>query len=135
MTPAEQPSLFTELGGEPALRRIIDVFVDRLFADLMVGFLFQRANRERIKEKEFEFAARFLGAPVEYSGRPLEDAHRRHRIFDGQFHRRLTILKNTLNDLGAPERVRDALLAHTISLQDRVVVGNCMAPPPDERPE
>lgn len=135
MTTREQPSLFTELGGEAALRRIIDVFVDRLFDDLMVGFLFQRANRERIKEKEFEFAAQFLGGPVEYSGRPIEEAHRRHRIFDGQFQRRLTILRNTLNELGAPPHVRDALLAHTISLLDRVVVGNCAAPLPDDRTE
>ena len=136
MAANDELSLFAELGGEPALRRIIDRFVDRLFDDLMIGFLFQRANRERIKEKEFEFAAQFLGAPVEYSGRPLEDAHRRHRIFDGQFQRRLTILRNTLNELGAPPRVRDALLAHTSSLRDRVIVGDCAAPDlPVDRPE
>lgn len=136
MVAPDELSLFDELGGEPALRRIIDRFVDRLFDDMMIGFLFQRANRERIKEKEFEFAAQFLGAPVEYSGRALEDAHRRHRIFDGQFQRRLTILRNTLDEFGAPPRVRDALLAHTASLRERVVVGDCDAPElPVDRPE
>ncbi|HET9933811.1 MAG TPA: group 1 truncated hemoglobin [Polyangiaceae bacterium] len=138
MTAEAETSLFAELGGEPALRRIIDTFVDRVFDDIMIGFLFQRANRERIKEKEFEFAAEFLGAPVEYSGRSLEDAHRRHRIFDGQFQRRLTILRNTLDELSAPARVRDALLAHTVSLRARVVAGDCDEPVaaiPGSRPE
>lgn len=133
-SPAQPESLFVELGGEPALRRIVDRFVDRLFADLMIGFLFQRANRERIKEKEYEFAAQHLGAPLEYTGRPIEAAHRAHRIFDGQFLRRLTILRETLEEFGVPQRVREHWLNHTISLRDRVVVGNCEAPLPDDAP-
>lgn len=131
-SPAEPTSLFTELGGEPALRRIIDRFVDRLFADVMIGFFFQRARRERIKEKEYEFAARHLGAPLEYTGRPIDDAHRAHRIFDGQFQRRLTILRETLDEFGVPARVRDHWLNHTMALRDHVVAGDCEAPIPDE---
>ena len=79
-----QASLFDELGGEPVLRKIIDRFVDRLFDDVMIGFHFQASSvsRERIKEKEYEFAARHLGASLEYTGRPIDAAHRRHD--DGQ---------------------------------------------------
>ncbi|HVJ20720.1 MAG TPA: group 1 truncated hemoglobin [Polyangiaceae bacterium] len=103
-----QQSLFDELGGEPVLRKIIDRFVDRLFDDVMIGFLFQAgsATRERIKEKEFELAAQHLGAPVEYTGRPLQTAHRRHKIMTGHFMRRLQILKDTLDEHGVSERVR-----------------------------
>jgi truncated hemoglobin YjbI len=84
---------FEALGGEAALRAIIDSFVDRIFDDLMIGYLFRAADRERVKAKEFEFAARHLGAAVEYTGRPLNEAHRAHRITGGQFMRRLQILK------------------------------------------
>ena len=66
-----EESLFDRLGGEPALRAIIDRFVDRLFDDLMIGYLFRAADRERVKAKEYEFAARHLGAPEAYTGRPL----------------------------------------------------------------
>jgi hemoglobin len=130
-TPAARP-LFDELGGEPVLRRIIDRFVERLFGDLMIGFFFQRADRARIQEKEYEFAAAHLGAPVAYTGRPLEAAHRPHRIFDGQFQRRLTILRETLEEFGVSERVREHFLAHTLSLRERIVVGPCEASLPDE---
>ena len=43
-------SLFEQLGGEPTLRAIVDDFVDRCFDDMMIGFLFTRAERSRIKK-------------------------------------------------------------------------------------
>jgi hemoglobin len=119
------PTLFEELGGEPVLRRIIDHFIDRLFADQMIGFFFARADRKRIKEKEFEFAAAHLGAKVKYSGRAIATAHAAHQIFDGQFLRRLTILRETLEEFGVPENVREHWLAHTLALKDTVVRGPC----------
>ena len=48
-------SLFDQLGGEPKLRAIIDDFVERLFADPMIGFFFRKSSKERIKAKEYEF--------------------------------------------------------------------------------
>jgi hemoglobin len=113
-------SLFDDLGGEPALRRIIDRFVDRIFDDVMIGFFFRNARRERIKQKEYEFAAQHLGGPVTYSGRPLDEAHRAHPIMGGQFMRRLMILKETLDAEGAPEHVKRHWLAHTESMRPLV---------------
>ena len=86
-------SLFDELGGEPALRRVIDRFVDRIFDDVMIGYLFRRADRARVKQKEFEHAAEHLGGPVKYRGKPLAQAHGPHRIMGGQFNRRRELLK------------------------------------------
>jgi len=113
-------SSFETLGGEPALRLIIDRFVDRIFDDLMIGYLFRAADRQRVKDKEFEFAARHLGAPVEYTGRPLQEAHRAHRITGGQFMRRLQILKETLSELNAPAQVIEHWVQHTLSLQAQI---------------
>ncbi|MES1186992.1 MAG: group 1 truncated hemoglobin [Myxococcales bacterium] len=113
-------TLFDDLGGEPALRRIIDRFVDRVFDDVMIGFFFRNARRERIKQMEYEFAARHLGADVEYTGRPVDEAHRAHPIMGGQFARRLMILKETLDAAGVPEHVKQHWLAHTESLRPLV---------------
>lgn len=111
---------FEQIGGEPALRAIIDDFVDRCFDDMMIGFLFRNAKRERVKRFEHEHAAEWLGAGVKYSGRSLEAAHRVHRILGGQFARRLQILREVLDEHGVPADVRDAWLAHQESLRDRV---------------
>jgi hemoglobin len=110
-------TLFEDLGGERALRPIIDRFVDRVFDDVMIGFFFRNARRERVKAKEYEFAAKHLGAEIEYTGRPLDEAHRAHPIMGGQFARRLMILKETLEAAQVPEHVKQHWLAHTESLR------------------
>jgi truncated hemoglobin YjbI len=123
-----EPSLFEQLGGEPVLRRIVDRFVDRVFDDVMIGFFFRNASRERIKDKEYEFAARHLGADVAYTGKPIAEAHASHGIMGGQFMRRLQILEETLNELEVPEAVRRHWLAHNEKLRPLVTrdaAGHC----------
>jgi len=114
------PALLEKLGGETALRAIIARFVDRMFDDVMIGYLFRAADRQRVKDKEYEFAARHLGAEVAYTGRPIGEAHRAHRITGGQFMRRLQILKETLAAFQVPPEVSEHWIAHTLSLQAEI---------------
>jgi len=110
-------TLFQQLGGEPGLREIIDAFIDRVFEDRMIGFFFRSADRDRLKELEYQLTARFLGADVEYKGRPLNEAHAKHPIMGGQFMRRQQILRETLERYGVPHEIREAWLEHTESLR------------------
>jgi len=117
-TPPMARTLFDELGGEAKLRAIIDEFVDRVFDDVMIGFFFRRARRERIKRFEYQHAAELLGAlGVRYEGRPLAVAHGPHPILGGHFERRKQILREVLERHGAPEHVVEAWLAHVESLR------------------
>jgi truncated hemoglobin YjbI len=118
--PSTQTTPFQELGGEVALRGIIERFVDRLFDDVMIGYLFARASRERVKQKEFEHAAEHLGGGVAYTGRPIADAHRPHHIRGGQFMRRMQILRETLDEASVPGPVKEQWLAHNLALQSLV---------------
>jgi hemoglobin len=126
-------SLFEELGGEPVLRSIIGTFVDRMFADPMIGFHFKKASRRRIAEKEYELAAEHLGGGVQYSGRPIREAHAAHAIMGGQFDRRLEILRRTLEEAGAPAAVVEHWLAYTEerrALVTRDAGGQCIGEEP-----
>ena len=114
---APAPSLFELAGGEAGLRPVVDRFVDRVFDDVMIGYLFRNANRDRVKQKEYEHAAEQLGGPVQYSGRPLAQAHAPHRIRGGQFMRRIQILRETFREAGLPEAVGDAVIEHNLKLQ------------------
>jgi len=116
----QEQALFDRLGGEAVLRPIIARFVDRLFDDLMIGYLFRAADRERVKAKEYEFAAQHLGGQVAYTGRPVREAHRVHRITGGHFMRRLQILKETLAEFQVPPEVSEHWIAHTLSLQSEI---------------
>ena len=106
--------------GEFKLRAIIDDFVERTVADTMIGFFFARVDRARLKRMEYEHAARFLGADIPYTGRAIEDAHRRHPILGGHFARRRQILKQTLERHGNPPPLVEAWLAHQDALREQV---------------
>ncbi len=111
------PSDFEKLGGEARLREIIDLFVDRVTTDMMIGFFFAKVDRAELKRFEYEFAAAHLGAKTPYTGRPLEPAHARHPILGGQFNRRMKILERTLAELNVPADVADRWLAHNERLR------------------
>ncbi len=108
-------SYFEEIGGEIGLSAIISDFVDRVCDDMMIGYLFARVNRERLKRMEYEHAAEFLGADVAYTGRSLRDA-----IMGGHFGRRRQILKTTLERHKVPEPIIDAWLAFQDGLREEV---------------
>ncbi len=110
-------TLYEQLGGEAKLRQIIDAFIDRVFDDRMIGFFFRNADKKRIKEMEFQLTAHFLGANIEYRGRPLGEVHAKHPIMGGQFARRLQILSETLEQYEVPQHIRDAWIEHTESLR------------------
>jgi truncated hemoglobin YjbI len=113
-------TLYEELGGQAVLRRVIDRFVDRLFDDVMIGYLFRAADRARVKDKEFEHAAEHLGAPIAYTGRPIAAAHAPHRIRGGQFMRRVQILKETLAEFDVPAAVAEHWVSRTLALRELV---------------
>ena len=110
-------SLFDQLGGEVELGKIIDTFIERVFADRMIGFFFRKADKNRIKEMEYQLAASFLGAGIEYQGRPLAQAHARHPIMGGHFARRKQILKETLESYEVADNIKEAWLQHTEDLR------------------
>ena len=110
-------NLFEKLGGESRLKPIIDTFIDRVFDDRMIGFFFRNADRARIKEFEYQLAAKFLGAEIEYRGRPIGKAHANHPIMGGHFARRRQIFKETLESFQVAEEIKAALLQHTDSLR------------------
>jgi hemoglobin len=110
-------SHFDQLGGELRLREIIDTFIERVFADRMIGFFFRKVDKKRIKEMEYQLAAGFLGAGIEYQGRPLQTAHAKHPIMGGHFARRRQILKETLEFFQVAEDIKNGWLKHTDDLR------------------
>jgi hemoglobin len=132
------PAAFDQLGGEPGLRRIIGDFIDRVFADRMIGFFFRHADKERIKEMEYQLAAEFLGGAAPYRGRPLDQVHRRHPIMGGHFARRKQILKETLDSHGVPEAIQSVWLQHTENLRSLITAqadSQCIAATPAAKGE
>jgi hemoglobin len=112
--------LYERIGGD-ALRAVLVDFYDRVFADTMIGFMFARADKARLVDKEWELVAALLGAPnVAYTGRPMRTAHAQHTIFGGQFERRLQILRETLRAHHVDADVERAWIDHALSLRAQI---------------
>ena len=114
-------SLYDEMGGEPALRRVLRTLYDRLFDDPMIGFLFEGKDKEQLIEHQVWFTARFLGGPSRYEGRSLPDAHAALPLLKGHFDRRHFILKEVLEEHHVPKAVKDEWLRVDQSLKTAVI--------------
>jgi hemoglobin len=107
-------------GGESGLRALLEDFYDRVFKDVMIGFFFKGKDKQRLIQKELEFALNLLGADITYTGKPIPVAHAAHPIMGGQFNRRTQILRETMRDHDLPEEVQACWLEHTESLRSQV---------------
>ena len=112
-------TLFEQI-GEPKLRAVITDFYGRVFGDVMIGFMFEGKDRQRLIDREYELIAALLGANIKYTGRPMRSAHAAHTIFGGHFERRMQLLRNTFAAQGVPEAVAKAWLDHSESLRSQI---------------
>jgi hemoglobin len=115
---------FERIGGESAVKKLISDFVSRCYGDMMIGYLFKRADPERVKRFEYEHMASFLGAGLAYGGKPIREAHASHAIVGAQFDRRLRILEETLRAHDTPEDIVTRVLAHQRDLRPLVLGGD-----------
>lgn len=112
--------LFDRIGAE-ALRAVIRDFYDRVFPDVMIGFMFRGKDKQHLIDREYELAAALLGAPgVTYSGRPMRVAHAQHTIFGGHFERRLQIMRETMRDHAVDAEVQQVWLDHQNALRSQI---------------
>ena len=113
--------LYQLAGGEDAIRSVVADFYDRVFADIMIGFLFAGQDKARLVARETELALQQLGHPDSvYTGRDLRAAHARHPIMGGHFDRRAQILKETIEAHDLPEAVGRSWLEHTQALRSQI---------------
>jgi truncated hemoglobin YjbI len=122
MTTASSPAAtaFVRAGGEAVLRPAMERFVQQLAVDPMIGFLFGQADLPRLALREYQLAAQFLGAEVEYEGRPLQRAHAPFPITGGMFARRRFLLEQELRRSEVADDIVDLWLAHTDSLRAQI---------------
>lgn len=113
---SKDPAIFDRIGGD-ALRAVIVDFYDRVFDDIIIGFLFAGKDRQRLVEMEWQFTAKFLGADLPYRGKSMPEAHKRVPILGGHFERRLQILRNTMADHGVDAEVQKAWIDHQLAMR------------------
>ncbi len=114
-------NLIDEVGEEVLLGAVTD-FYDRVFNDLMIGFLFARSDKDHLIKSLVHYMATHIGKPVErYRGPSIRAAHEAIPILPGHFDRRHQILRETLEEHSIPVHVRKDWLALDLALRDNVI--------------
>ena len=112
------------VGGISGLREILTDFYGRIFQDPMIGYLFIGQEIERLIDRELEWTTQLFDLETSlYRGRPLREAHKKHPIRRGHFHRRNQILKQTLQDRQVDVEVTEVWLTHSASLIHAILGG------------
>ncbi|MBS1723828.1 MAG: hypothetical protein JSS66_12850 [Armatimonadetes bacterium] len=112
MPMAPKESLYSRLGGAPAIAAVVDEFVNRLAGDPVVT-----GNKNVVKSlssgKVTAAGIKFLvveqlvmasGGPAKYSGRDMATAHKGLMITEDEWTATAKILKNVLDDFKVPEK-------------------------------
>lgn len=122
MTGNDEPRTDLErLGGREGLRTIILDFVERVFDDVMIGFLFAGKSRTRLAEMEYQLAAWELGGSDPYAGRDLGKVHAPLAILGGHFLRRRKILQDTLRAHNVPADIEARWLERVDALRETIL--------------
>jgi hemoglobin len=117
-----RPDLVERAGGVAGIEAILRDLYERLFSDLMVGFLFEGHDRERIIRVQTGFTRRLLGeTSAPYEGKSIPDAHAALPILPGHFDRRHHLLRQVLEAHAVDPEVREAWLRLDQALRPAVL--------------
>jgi len=124
------PTLYDRLGGETALRAVVDDLVARAAADDTLNFTRQGtaaaweatpANVETLKQRLVQFIGHATGGPQIYGGRDMATAHAGMEITDAEFDRLGGHLGSALTAYDVPEEEKQELFTIVESTRSAIV--------------
>lgn len=118
---------YEAIGGEAAVRAVLQTLYDELFVDPIVGFLFEGKDKSRLVELQLGFTCHFLGGPQRYEGKPLPEAHAALPLLPGHFDRRHRLLALALERHGVPAPAGAAWLRVDEGLRGSVLAAGAAA--------
>lgn len=117
----EVKSLWTRLGGEPAVTAVVEDFVGRAAANPKVNF-FRKGVADypewkpesgdvvKLKRHLVTFISMAGGGPLKYEGRSMKDSHKGMKITQAEFDALAADLKASLDKFKVPETEQKELL-------------------------
>lgn len=108
---APEKSLYDRLGGEAAIKAVVDEFVANVAADARINNYFANANLDRLKEHLVNQIGQASGGPQQYTGRDMKTAHAGMGIDEPAFNALVEDLVKALDKFSVPEQEKSELLA------------------------
>lgn len=68
-------TLYSRIGGEPGVRRVIDGLYLRVMGDIELEPFFRYAPMQQVRSRQVELLSMVLDGPAPYLGRPIDYVH------------------------------------------------------------
>jgi hemoglobin len=130
MSSMNKESLYARLGGEPAIRAVVNDFVAITSQNPTVNFKraghpnkweATPANIEQLKERLVQFIGMATGGPQRYEGKDMATAHRGMEITAAEFSASAGDLQKALAKNNVPKPLQDELIAVVAGTQGDIV--------------
>ncbi|MGQ0383549.1 MAG: group I truncated hemoglobin [Gammaproteobacteria bacterium] len=108
--PAPAKSLYDRLGGEAAIKAVVDEFVANVGADSRINQYFANADLERLKGHLVNQIGQASGGPQQYTGRDMKTTHAGMGIDEAAFNALVEDLVKALDKFAVPQQEKDELL-------------------------
>jgi hemoglobin len=107
---APQETLYVRLGGEAAIKAVVDEFVSNVGADTRINSYFANANLDRLKGHLVNQIGQASGGPQQYTGRDMKTTHAGMGIDGPAFDALVEDLVKALDKFAVPEQEKGELL-------------------------
>ena len=119
--PAEERSLYDEMGGGAFLHAAVEEFVDILLEDKRINFAFAQADIRVFKQRLYAQLCSLAGGPCRYEGRDMKTAHEKLAIDNAQFNALAEDLYLAMDRAGVNFRAQNKLMALLAPMQRDIV--------------
>ncbi len=113
--------LYRDLGGLPAIEKVVDTSLAEIGADLRINLLFADADMPYLRARLIEQICAATGGPCTYTGLSMEEAHSGQDISDEEFGYFVEDLVAAMTRLGVPADKQQALLGVLAPMKPQVV--------------
>ncbi|WP_445250709.1 group I truncated hemoglobin [Microcoleus sp. OTE_8_concoct_300] len=114
-------TLYEKMGGESAIKEIVDDFYHDVLADEIVSHFFEHTDMAKQRRHQTAFISYALGGTKQYSGRSMEKAHAGLNLQPEHFDAIVKHLTDAIIAHGASQEDLDEALGKIATLKEAVL--------------
>jgi len=118
-----EQSLYTRLGGKPAITAVVDEFIGNVAADKRINAFFANADIPGLKGKLVDLICQGTGGPCTYTGKDMKAAHEGMGVKEADFNALVEDLVAALDKFKVPEKEKGELLGILGPMKGAIVEG------------
>jgi hemoglobin len=117
---ASGPTLYEQLGGKPAIAKVVNDMYDNVLADPRIKQFFAKTNPVHIKMELTNQVCEATGGPCKYTGQTMRQAHKGMNINQAQFNALVEDLQKSMDTNRVPLGLQNQLLAILAPMEPHV---------------